>query len=77
MGFQFVAVLYLQELRNWSTIETGLALAVAGIDAVLAPTLTPVLVRRLGNGRVVVAGLVLAALAYTLFLPRPPTAATG
>ena len=69
MGFQFVAVLYLQELRNWSTIETGLALAVAGIDAVLAPTLTPVLVRRLGNGRVVVAGLVLAALAYTLFLP--------
>ena len=69
MGFQFVAVLYLQELRNWSTIETGLALAVAGIDAVLAPTLTPVLVRRLGNGRVVVAGLALAALAYALFLP--------
>jgi MFS family permease len=69
MGFQFVAVLYLQELRNWSTIETGLALAVAGIDAVLAPTLTPVLVRKLGNGRVVVAGLALAALAYALFLP--------
>jgi predicted MFS family arabinose efflux permease len=69
MGFQFVAVLYLQELRNWSTIETGLALAVAGIDAVLAPTLTPVLVRRLGNARVVVAGLALAALAYALFLP--------
>lgn len=69
MGFQFVAVLYLQELRGWSTIETGLALAVAGIDAVLAPTLTPVLVRRFGNGRVVVAGLALAALAYALFLP--------
>ena len=69
MGFQFVAVLYLQELRGWSTIETGLALAVSGIDAVLAPTLTPVLVRKFGNGRVVVAGLALAALAYALFLP--------
>jgi predicted MFS family arabinose efflux permease len=69
MAFQFVAVLYLQELRGWSEVETGLALAVVGIDAVLAPTLTPVLVNRFGNSRVVVAGLVLAALAYLLFLP--------
>jgi MFS family permease len=72
MAFQFVAVLYLQELRGWSEVETGLALAVVGIDAVLAPTLTPVLVNRFGNPRVVVAGLVLAALAYLLFLPVGP-----
>ncbi|WP_308282823.1 MFS transporter [Pseudonocardia nigra] len=69
IGFQFIVVLYLQELRGWSEIETGLALAVAGIDAVLAPTLTPWLVRRFGNARVLVAGLALAALSYALFLP--------
>ena len=40
-AFQFVVVLYLQELRGWSALETGLALLVSGIDAVLAPTLTP------------------------------------
>jgi EmrB/QacA subfamily drug resistance transporter len=72
MAFQFVAVLYLQELRGWSEVETGLALAVLGIDAVLAPTLTPILVNRLGNPRVVVAGLVLAAVAYLLLLPLGP-----
>jgi MFS family permease len=69
MAFQFTAVLYLQELRGWSEVETGLALAVVGIDAVLAPTLTPVLVNRFGNPRVMVAGLALAAVAYLLFLP--------
>ncbi|TDE00936.1 MFS transporter [Jiangella asiatica] len=68
VGFQFVAVLYLQELRGWSETETGLALMVLGLDAILAPTLTPRLVARFGNGRVVVVGLVLAAVAYTLFL---------
>jgi MFS family permease len=72
MAFQFTVVLYLQELRGWSEVETGLALAVAGIDAVLAPTLTPWLVNRFGNARVVVAGLSLAALAYLLFLPVGP-----
>ncbi len=72
MAFQFVAVLYLQELRGWSEIETGLALAVIGIDAILAPTLTPVLVHRFGNHRVVFGGLVLAVAAYALFLPVGP-----
>jgi predicted MFS family arabinose efflux permease len=69
MAFQFTVVLYLQELRGWSEVETGLALAVAGIDAVLAPTLTPWLVNRFGNARVAVGGLALAAVAYLLFLP--------
>ena len=69
MAFQFTVVLYLQELRGWSEMQTGLALAIAGIDAVLAPTLTPWLVDRFGNARVVVAGLALSAVAYLLFLP--------
>ena len=69
VGFQFVAVLYLQELRGWSEFETGLALMVIGIDAVLAPTLTPWLVNRFGNGRSSSADSSLAALAYAAFLP--------
>jgi len=73
VGFQFIAVLYLQELRGWSELETGLALMVIGIDAVLAPTLTPWLVNRFGNGRVVFGGFVLAALAYLAFLPLGST----
>ncbi|GAA1599818.1 MFS transporter [Kribbella hippodromi] len=69
VGFQFIAVLYLQELRHWSELETGLALMVIGIDSVLAPTLTPWLVKRFGNLRVVFGGFVLATVAYAVFLP--------
>jgi len=68
-GFQFIAVLYLQELRGWSTLETSFALIVIGVDAILSPTLTPKLVDRFGNARVIFGGLVLAALSYALFLP--------
>ncbi|MDQ3541289.1 MAG: MFS transporter [Chloroflexota bacterium] len=68
-GFQFIAVLYLQTVRGWSALETGLALLVAGIDAVLAPTLTPRLVDRFGVVRVILAGSLVAATGYALFLP--------
>ncbi|MET8335698.1 MFS transporter [Streptosporangium canum] len=68
-GFQFIAVFYLQELRGWSSLETSLALLAVGVDAVLAPTVTPRLVSRFGNARVIFGGLLLAATAYALFLP--------
>ncbi len=68
-GFQFVVVLYLRELRGWSAPETGLAMLALGADAVLAPVLTPRLVRRFGNARVILGGLLLAVLAYAAFLP--------
>ncbi|WP_242907775.1 MFS transporter [Actinomadura terrae] len=68
-GFQFLATLYFQELRGWSTMQTGLALLVMGIDTVLAPVLTPRLVGRFGNTRVLFGGIVLAVIAYALFLP--------
>ncbi|WP_443156261.1 MFS transporter [Nonomuraea sp. KM88] len=68
-GFQFLATLYFQEVRGWSTMQTGLAMLVIGIDTVLAPTLTPRLVNRFGNARVLFGGIVLAAVAYALFLP--------
>ncbi|MFY1688593.1 MFS transporter [Plantactinospora sp. WMMB782] len=71
-GFQFVAVLYLQELRGWSTLETSFALLAVSVDVVLAPILTPRLVARYGTPRVVLGGLLLAAVAYALFLPIGP-----
>ncbi|QYC42152.1 putative MFS-type transporter EfpA [Nonomuraea coxensis DSM 45129] len=71
-GFQFIAVLYLQELRGWSSLQTSLAMLAVGADAVLAPTLTPRLVNRFGNAKVIVAGLLLAVLSYVLFLPIGP-----
>lgn len=67
MGFQFIVVLYLQELRGWSPLATALALLVVAIDAVLAPTLTPILVRRFGLWRVISAGMALSALSFALF----------
>ena len=68
-GFQFVVTLYLQELRGWSPLQTGLAMLVIGLDAVLSPTLTPRLVDRYGHTPVLLGGFLLAAAAYALFLP--------
>ncbi|MBE1592025.1 MFS transporter [Nonomuraea angiospora] len=68
-GFQFIAVLYLQEVRGWSSLQTSLAMLAVGADAVLAPTLTPRLVNRFGNAKVILAGLLAAVLSYVLFLP--------
>jgi len=67
-GFQFLVTLHLQDLRGWSPLETGLTFAVMGIDLILAPLITPRLVRRFGNATVMVLGLVSAAVGYGLFL---------
>ncbi|NBE91939.1 MFS transporter [Nonomuraea sp. KC401] len=67
-GFQFLVTLYLQELRGWSPMQTGLALLVAAADVVIAPTLTPRLVNRYGNAKVILGGLLAGLLAYALFL---------
>ncbi|MEV6105910.1 MFS transporter [Streptomyces sp. NPDC051940] len=68
-GFQFVVTLYFQEIRGWGTMRTGLAMLVLGVDAVLAPLLTPRLVQRFGVTRVTLSGFVSAAAGYALFLP--------
>ncbi|MEU3540145.1 MFS transporter [Streptomyces paromomycinus] len=68
-GFQFIAVLYLRELRGWSTLQTSFAMLAMGADVVLAPLLTPRLVRRFGTARVILGGLLLAVVAYAAFLP--------
>lgn len=68
-GFQFVVTLFLQDLRGWSSLQTGLALLAVGCDAILAPTLTPKLVDKFGNVKVILGGFLLAAVSYALFLP--------
>jgi hypothetical protein len=56
-GFQFMLTLYLQQARDWTALETGLALFPAGIlVATLAPRVAP-LVMRFGVTRVIAAGL--------------------
>jgi EmrB/QacA subfamily drug resistance transporter len=68
-GFQFIATLYMQQLRGWSPLETGLAIFPGGfLVAVLAPRVGP-LVIRFGITRLVTAGFLSAAAAYALFIP--------
>ncbi len=67
-GAQFILTLYLQQVRGWSALETGLAIFPAGfLVAVLAPRVAP-LVNRFGVTRVILAGLSSAVFAYVLFL---------
>ncbi|WP_447007753.1 MFS transporter [Saccharothrix isguenensis] len=74
VGFQFITVLYMQDVRGWTALQTGVALLVIGIDSVLAPTLTPRLVDRFGNHKVLFAGFTVALVAYALFLGIPADA---
>jgi EmrB/QacA subfamily drug resistance transporter len=69
VGFQFILTLYLQQLRGWSSLETGFAIFPAGlIVAVLSPQVAG-LVARYGVRRLVVIGMSSLTLAYALFLP--------
>src|SRR5436853_4192700 len=69
VGFQFIATLYMQQLRGWSPLETGLAIFPGGaLVAVVAPRIAP-LVFRFGVTRLIVAGMASIAAGYALFLP--------
>lgn len=68
-GFQFIATLYMQQLRDWSPLETGLAIFPGGLMvALLAPRMAP-LVARWGTSRLILGGLFSTVVAYALFLP--------
>jgi EmrB/QacA subfamily drug resistance transporter len=68
-GFQFIATLYMQQLRGWSPLETGLAIFPGGLlVALLAPRIAP-LVMRFGVRPLITAGLASTAAGYALFLP--------
>jgi hypothetical protein len=71
-GFQFIATLYMQQLRGWSALETGLAIFPAGLlVALLAPRVAP-LIERFGAPRLIGLGLASTAAGYALFLPIGP-----
>jgi MFS family permease len=63
VAFQFIATLYMQQLRGWSPLETGLA-----IFPGLAPRIA-IFVMRFGVMKLILAGLVSTAIAYSLFVP--------
>lgn len=65
----FILTLYMQQLRGWSALETGLAVAPSGVVvALLAPRVAAPLVGRFGIRPVVATGLLAAAAAYALLL---------
>ncbi len=69
IGFMFIVTLYMQQLRGWSALETGLAVLPGGLMvAFFAPRIEP-LVARFGVRPLIATGLGAAALAYALFLP--------
>jgi EmrB/QacA subfamily drug resistance transporter len=68
-GFQFIVTLYLQQLRGWSALETGLAIFPGGLlVAILSPRVAP-LIERFGAIRLAAFGLASTAIGYLLFLP--------
>jgi EmrB/QacA subfamily drug resistance transporter len=69
VGFQFILTLYMQQLRGWSALETGLAIFPGGLMvALIAPRLAP-LIARFGLSRLIVTGMAATVGAYALFLP--------
>jgi MFS family permease len=65
---QFIATLYMQELRHWTALETAVAFWPCGVLGLfVAPRLTA-LIERFGMLRVLSAGLALTVAAYVLFL---------
>ncbi len=69
VGFQFIATLYMQQLRGWSPLETGLAIFPAGVLVAVISTRIAPLVMRFGVSRLIVAGMVSIIVGYALFLP--------
>jgi EmrB/QacA subfamily drug resistance transporter len=69
VGFQFITTLYMQQLRGWSPLETGLAIFPGGLlVALLAPRIAP-LIARYGVKRLILIGMTSVTAAYALFLP--------
>ena len=68
VGVLFIATLYMQQLRGWSALETGLAVFPSGVVVVAVTPRVPSLVERFGVRPVILAGLLSHAAAYALFL---------
>jgi MFS family permease len=70
VGCLFLATLYMQQVRGWSPLATGLAVCPSGmVVALLAPRIAAPLVDRFGVTPVILAGLLSMVAAYALYLP--------
>ncbi|GHF08207.1 MFS transporter [Amycolatopsis deserti] len=68
IGFQFVVMLYLQDVLGWSALETALGfLPAALIVAFASPRIEP-LIDRVGTSRTILGGVLAHVIAYVLFL---------
>jgi hypothetical protein len=69
VGFQFIVMLYMQQLRGWSPIQAGLAVLPAAVLVALLSTRMGPMVDRFGPRLLVAVGLSLGTVGYLLFLP--------
>jgi EmrB/QacA subfamily drug resistance transporter len=69
IGFQVIATLYMQQLRGWSALQTGLAIVPVGLMVTLLAPRAGLFVGRFGVPKLVVAGLLSASVGYALFVP--------
>ncbi|UQA91901.1 MFS transporter [Streptomyces halobius] len=68
IGFQFVVMLYFQQVLQWSALQTALGfLPAALIVAFGSPRMEP-LIERLGTSRTIAGGVIAHLIAYVLFL---------
>lgn len=73
IGWQFAAVLYLQQILHYDALATGLGIAPMGLAIVLAANLAGKLIARWGLGRVAALGMLVQACGILLFLRADAT----
>jgi MFS family permease len=65
---QFIATLYMQDLRGWSALHTGLAFLPTGVLGGLVASRVAPLIQRFGLPQVIAFGMALMVVAYALLL---------
>ncbi|WP_179155136.1 MFS transporter [Microbispora sp. GKU 823] len=68
IGWQFVAVLYLQRMLGYTALATGLGIVPMGLAIVITANLAGRLIARWGLGRVAAAGMLVQGAGILLFL---------
>ena len=68
LSTQFIATLYMQDLRGWSALQTGVAFLPTGLVGLLVASRVAPLIQRFGLPQVIAFGFALSVLAYALFL---------
>ncbi|TMR97608.1 MFS transporter [Nonomuraea basaltis] len=68
IGWQFVAVLYLQQVLGYTALTTGLGIVPMGLAIVIAANLAGKLINRWGLGRVATVGMLVQGAGILLFL---------